>query len=173
LGLVANRLPDREARIERFFTAPARNFQRGSFLIGGSGWDGHPWPSNVRCIGHVYTDQHNAFNSTVDVVLNVNRDSMAQAGYSPATRIFEAAGAGACMITDTWEGVEHFLEPGSEILLADDGNDVVAHLARLTPEARRRIGAAARRRVLSEHTYARRAELVDSVLDGVTIAEAS
>jgi spore maturation protein CgeB len=173
LGLVANRLPDREARIEHFFTTPARKFQGGSFLVGGSGWDGHPWPSNVRCIGHVYTDQHNAFNSTVDVVLNVNRDSMAKVGYSPATRIFEAAGAGACMITDTWEGVEHFLEPGSEILVADDGDDVVAHLARLTPEARRRIGAAARRRVLSEHTYARRAELVDSVLDGVTIAEAS
>jgi spore maturation protein CgeB len=173
LGLVANRLPDREERIERFFTYAARRFPTGSFLIGGSGWDGHGFPSNVRSLGHVYTDQHNAFNSTVDVVLNVNRDSMAKAGHSPATRIFEAAGAAACMITDAWEGVDHFLEPDREILVAASGDEVVEHLRRLTSDERRRIGFAARRRVLAEHTYARRAELVDAVLEGSAIAEAS
>ncbi|HVW27137.1 MAG TPA: glycosyltransferase [Polyangiaceae bacterium] len=173
LGLVANRLPDREARIEEFFTRAARLYPAGCFLIGGNGWDGHDWPENVRAMGHVYTEQHNAFNSTVEVVLNVNRDSMAKAGYSPATRVFEAAGAGACMITDAWEGLSQFLEPGSEILVAHDGAEVVEHLEKLTPEGRQRIGAAARRRVLAEHTYARRAELVDFVLAGSSVAEAS
>ncbi len=173
LGLVANRLPDREARIEEFFTRAARLHSGGTFLIGGSGWNGHGWPDNVRAMGHMYTEQHNAFNSTVDVVLNVSRDSMAKAGYSPATRVFEAAGAGACMITDAWEGLEYFLEPGREILVARDGAEVAERLEALTPDERQRIGVAARRRVVAEHTYARRAELVDSVLDGSSIAEAS
>jgi spore maturation protein CgeB len=166
LGLIANRLPDRERRIEEFFTRAARSLPGKAFLIGGSGWDGHSFPANVRSMGHVYTEQHNAFNSTVDVVLNVNRESMAKAGYSPATRIFEAAGAGACMITDAWEGIEEFLEPSREILVADSGDAVAEHLSRIDIAGREGIGRAARRRVLSEHTYARRAELVDAVLDG-------
>jgi len=166
LGLIANRLPDREHRIEEFFTRAARKLPGSTFLIGGSGWNGHCFPANVRSMGHVYTEQHNAFNSTVDVVLNVNRDSMAKAGYSPATRIFEAAGAGACMITDAWEGIEEFLEPSREILVAESGDAVAEHLSRIDVTGRECIGRAARRRVLSEHTYARRAELVDAVLDG-------
>jgi spore maturation protein CgeB len=78
--------------------------------------------------------------------------------------VFEAAGAGACLITDAWEGIEQFLIPGEEILVARDGADVVAHLAALTPQAACRIGMRARCRVLTEHTYARRADLVDRLL---------
>ena len=87
---------------------------------------------------------HNAFNCSALAVLNVARDSMAEIGFSPATRVFEAAGAGACLITDAWEGIELFLEPGEEVLVARDGADVAAHLAALTPERARAIGARAR-----------------------------
>jgi spore maturation protein CgeB len=120
----------------------------------------------VRYVGHLYTADHNAFNASALAVLNVSRDSMAAYGYSPATRIFEAAGAGACIITDAWEGIGRFFEPGREILVAASGPDVAEHLARLTPEAARRIGEAARRRALTEHTYARRVALVEDVLAG-------
>jgi spore maturation protein CgeB len=89
---------------------------------------------------------------------------MADVGFSPATRVFEAAGAGACLITDAWEGIELFLAPGDEILVARDGQDVAEHLAALDPARARAIGAAARRRVLAEHTYARRGEEVDRLL---------
>ena len=75
-------------------------------------------PPNVRYVGHVYTRDHNAFNCTPRAVLNVNRESMARYGFSPPTRVFEAAGAGACLITDAWEGIELFLEPGREVLVA-------------------------------------------------------
>ncbi len=91
-------------------------------------------PANVRAIGHVGTADHNAFNCSAKAVLNVARDSMAQVGFSPATRVFEAAGAGACLITDAWEGIELFLEPGAEVLVARDGQDVAEHLRTLTPE---------------------------------------
>ncbi|MEH6665333.1 MAG: glycosyltransferase [Brevundimonas sp.] len=164
LALLANRLPDRERRIETFFLEPAAALPDRRFLLGGSGWEDKAVPANVRRIGHVGTADHNAFNVTPRAVLNVARDSMAEIGFSPATRVFEAAGAGACLITDAWKGVEMFLEPDAEILVARDGREVAEHLAALTPERAQEIGAAARRRVLSEHTYARRAVEADALM---------
>jgi spore maturation protein CgeB len=96
-------------------------------------------------------------------VLNVARDSMADIGFSPATRVFEAAGAAACLITDAWEGIELFLQPGEEVLVARDGKDVAEHVRSLTPERAREIGDAALRRVLREHTYAHRGAEVDEL----------
>ena len=164
LSLLANRLPDREARIEEFFLSAARKMPSASFVLGGNGWHDKALPPNVRAIGHVPTAAHNAFNASARAVLNVARDSMAEVGFSPATRVFEAAGAGACLITDAWEGIELFLEPEAEVLVARDGADVAAHLAALTPERARAIGAAARRRVLRDHTYAQRAVQLDALL---------
>ena len=170
LALLANRLPDREERIDRFFLGAARATPDRRFLLGGSGWDGKQLPTNVRACGHVGTADHNAFNSTPLAVLNVTRESMAATGWSPATRVFEAAGAGACLITDEWKGIEEFLEPGVEVLVARDGEGVAVHLAELTPERARAIGAAALARIRSEHTYERRAEQVEALLGAVVAA---
>ena len=163
-AFLANRLPDREKRVEEFFLKPATLLPGAQFLIGGNGWADKDMPPNVRAIGHVGTGSHNAFNCTPRAVLNVARDSMAEMGFSPATRVFEAAGAGACLITDAWEGIEMFLEPGSEVLVARDGSDVAAHLADLTQERAEAIGRAAMERVRRDHTYELRAQEVDRVL---------
>ncbi len=164
LGFLANRLPDREARVEAFFLAAAAALPEHGFLLGGLGWEDKAMPGNVRRLGHVGTADHNAFNCTPLAVLNVARDSMAATGFSPATRVFEAAGAGACLITDAWEGLGQFLRPGEEVLVARDGQDVAEHLRSLAPARARAIGAAALRRVLAEHTYAQRAVIVDRLL---------
>lgn len=164
LAFLGNRLPDREARVEEFFLKPALLLADRGFLIGGNGWDSKPMPGNVRHLGHVYTHEHNAFNCTPLAVLNVARDSMANVGFSPATRVFEAAGAAACLITDAWEGIEQFLTPDREVLVARDGQDVADHLAALTPERARDIGQAALARVKAEHTYALRGAQVDALL---------
>lgn len=164
LNLLANRLPDREARIEEFFLKPAAALPERTFRLGGEGWGDKPMPPNVSRAGHVGTADHNAFNASALAVLNVARDSMAEVGFSPATRVFEAAGAGACLITDAWEGIELFLTPGEEVLVARDGQEVAEHLAALTPERARAIGEAARQRIEGEHTYARRAAEVDALL---------
>jgi spore maturation protein CgeB len=166
LGFLGNRLPDREARVGEFFLNVAPKLPGKTFLLGGSGWADKQMAPNVRYAGHVYTHQHNAFNCTPGAVLNVNRESMARYGFSPPTRVFEAAGAGACLITDEWKGIEMFLEPGSEVLVARDGGQVAEHLASLTEERSRAIGKAALKRVLSEHTYAHRAEQLEAVLEG-------
>jgi spore maturation protein CgeB len=163
LAFLGNRLPDREARVEEFFLAPAGMLATRRFLLGGAGWTDKPMPANVTYVGHVRTADHNGFNCTPLAVLNISRSSMAQNGYSPATRVFEAAGAGACLISDAWVGIELFLKPGEELLVARDGEDVAAILQNLTPRRARDIGARARARVLSEHTYAHRALQVDRV----------
>ena len=164
LSFLGNRLPDREARVEQFFLEPAGCLPDRTFLIGGNGWETKGMPSNVRHIGHVYTRDHNAFNTSPLAVLNIARDSMASTGYSPATRVFEAAGAGACLITDAWIGLELFLKEGEEVLVARDGKDVADHVEALTPERARAIGDAARARIMTEHTYTRRGAEVDVIL---------
>jgi spore maturation protein CgeB len=164
LGFLGNRLPDREARVDEFFFSAASRLPGHRFLIGGNGWGDKPMSANVGRLGHVFTDDHNAFNSTARAVLNITRDSMATCGFSPPTRVFEAAGAGACLITDAWEGVERFLEPEREVLVAADGDDVARHLRDLTPGRAAAIGAAALRRVRAEHTYTQRVAQLDELL---------
>jgi spore maturation protein CgeB len=170
LAFLGNRLPDREARVEEYFFAAAAALPRHRLVLGGSGWGDKPRPANVQYVGHVYTADHNAFNSTAAAVLNISRDSMARYGFSPATRVFEAAGAGACIITDAWEGIELFLEPEREVLVAANGEQVADHVRRLGTTTARAIGAAARQRTLASHTYAHRAAQVSALLEGRSVA---
>lgn len=164
LTFIGNRLPDREARVEEFFLLPASKLPERTFSLGGSGWDDKSMTPNIRYLGHVYTKDHNVLNSSCLAVLNINRESMAKFGFSPPTRVFEAAGAGACIITDTWPGIEEFLEPGTEVLLADGSQGVIGHLETLTPDTARRIGRAGRERILAHHTYYHRAAQLESIL---------
>jgi spore maturation protein CgeB len=164
LGFLGNRLPDREARVEEFFLRAAAESPERRFVLGGNGWADRPMTDNVSYVGHVFTRDHNAFNCTPLAVLNISRESMARYGFSPATRVFEAAGAGACLITDAWEGIELFLEPDREVLVARDGGEVASLVADLTPARAREIGAAALARVLGEHTYTHRVQQVESLL---------
>jgi spore maturation protein CgeB len=170
LAFLGNRLPDPEARVAEFFLGAAAVAPGRRFLLGGAGWEERELPPNVRLLGHVSTNEHNAFNCTPLAVLNVLRESMAANGWSPATRVFEAAGAGACLVSDAWDGIEDFLEPDREALVARSGDEVAAHLEALTPQRARAIGAEARRRVLAEHTYAARAAQVERVLARAGVA---
>jgi len=171
LALLANRLPDREVRIEQFFFEAAKKLPQHRFMLGGNGWADKAMPANVNYVGHVYTRDHNAFNCSSCAVLNVNRDSMASYGFSPPTRIFEAAGAAACLITDAWEGIETFLTPDREVLVAHDADEVVRHLQGLDHEKAKKIGQAALRRVLAEHTYRHRAFQLQRLLDKGVVRE--
>jgi spore maturation protein CgeB len=171
LSFLGNRLPDRESRVEEFFLSAAAASPGRNFLIGGNGWESKQMPQNVRHLGHVFTHEHNAFNCTPLAVLNVARDSMANIGFSPATRVFEAAGAAACLITDAWEGIEQFLEPNEEVLVARDGKDVAEIVGALDEQRARAIGQAALKRVLAEHTYTHRGAEVDALLKSAMVRE--
>ena len=153
LAFVGHRLPDREKRVEDFFFAAAERAPELSFILGGEGWGGRALPRNIRWIGHVGSADHNRINCSARMVLNINRESMAAVGFSPPTRVFEAAGAGACLITDEWAGIDQFFAPEREILVAKSADDIVRYLRNIKPRQSREIGAAMRQRALREHTY--------------------
>lgn len=168
LGFLASRLPDCEAGVDAFFMKPATILRHHDFLLGGAGWHDKVLPTNVRCVGHIGTDRQNAFFASSLATLNVNRASMARFGYSPPARLFQAAGAGACLITETHEEIAHFLEPDREVLVAADGEEVAELVANLSPDEARHIAAAARARILAHHTCEHRARAFDALLEGMT-----
>jgi len=173
LSFLGNRMPDREARVEAFFIEVARLRPKARLLLGGAGWETKTLPDNIRLLGHVDTGSHNAFFGRARATLNINRESMARYGFSPPTRVFEAVGAGACLITDRWEGIELFLKPETEVLVASGADEVAALLDGLTEVRAQNIARQARRRVLADHTYKRRAAEVDRLLIHYVQSEAA
>jgi spore maturation protein CgeB len=170
LFFMGNRLPDREARVREFFLGAAAAAPEARFILGGEGWADLPLPANVRWIGHCPTPLHPAMNSSARLVLNVNRAAMANTGFSPPTRVFEAAACGACVVTDAWEGVDQFFQPDAEILVARSGADVARYVRDLAADAARAIGRRARARALRDHTYASRAETFEAAAHEMLVA---
>lgn len=166
LAFLGNRRPDREARADEFFFGAAAALPTRRFILGGSGWQTRPLPANVDYLGHISSRDHNGFNSSARAVLNVCREGTARWGYCPPGRLFEAAGAGACLITDAWAGLEQFLEPDREILVAHDAAEVAEHLRALSSARARAIGQAALRRLRGEHTFEHRAAQLTRALEG-------
>jgi spore maturation protein CgeB len=158
VAFIGNRLPDREARVEQLFLRAAELAPARRFILGGEGWGDKTLPPNVRWIGHVPTSDHNRVNCSASMVMNINRSSMADFGFSPPTRVFEVAGAGACLLCDDWPGIDECFEPGKEIIVIRSAEDVVSALHRYDPHERRRIGHAFHDRALRDHTYAQRAQ---------------
>jgi spore maturation protein CgeB len=166
LGFLGNCTPDAEAPIDEFFFQPAATLPARKFVLAGNGWQKKLMPPNVNYLGCLPLPEHNAFNGSPRAVLSIQNDTAARQGFSPPMRLFEAAGAGACVITNKWTGIELFLEPGREVLLAANGGEVAEHLEQLTPERAREIARACRARVLAEHTYAHRAAQLEKVMEG-------
>jgi spore maturation protein CgeB len=169
LAFVGNRLPDRERRVDELFLRAAAMAPEMHFLLGGEGWGGKALPENVRWIGHVPTGKHNAVNCSARMVLNINRDSMASVGFSPPTRVFEAAGSGACLLCDAWPGVERFFTPGRELLVVRSADEIVGALRYTSAREAETMGEAFRARALEEHTYAQRAAEFDRFLSAVLL----
>jgi spore maturation protein CgeB len=164
LLFMGNRLPDREERVAEFFVRAAGLCPDARFALGGEGWDDRPLPPNVTRLGHVPTAAHNEVNASARLVLNIHRESMVENGWSPATRMFEAAGAASCQITDAWRGLDEFFAPGREILVAENAEDVARFVRGIDLGTARAIGSAARERALRDHTYRARALVMDRVL---------
>ncbi len=157
VAFIGNRLPDREARVEQLFLHAAELAPHRNFILGGEGWGDKSLPRNVTWIGHVPTGDHNRVNCSAGMVMNINRSSMADFGFSPPTRVFEVAGAGAALLCDEWPGIDECFEPGREIVVVRSAEDVAGALDRYDDEERRHMGAAFRQRALRDHTYAQRA----------------
>ena len=158
---------DRQPALEALFLEPARRRPERTFVLGGAGYpEDFPWTSNINFVRHLPPSRHAAFFSSSRLTLNVTRRDMAAMGWCPSGRLFEAAACGAPVLSDSWEGLERFFEPGREILLADTTDAAVAALD-LDPAEVARVGQAARARVLAEHTSDHRAGELLAILDAV------
>lgn len=155
---------DRQPALERLLLEPARRAPHLSFMVAGPQYpESIAWPANVRRAEHVAPAEHARFYAKSRFTLNITREDMRRAGFSPSIRLFEAAACGAPLISDTWPGLETLFEPGSEILLAD-GPEAVLSALEAPEDARLALGAAARARVLQAHTAERRAEELETEL---------
>ena len=159
---------DRQKALEEFFVEPARRVPGRKFLIGGAQYPQEfPWSENIFFARHVAPPDHPAFYSSSRLTLNVTRRAMAEMGYCPSGRLFEAAACNVPLISDWWEGLNEFFEPGSEILVARTIDDVVNAL-NLSAEELKEISRAARERTLWRHTADRRAMDFENVLQQIT-----
>jgi len=165
LSYLGTYAPDRQGALEQLFLEPARRSPNKKFLIGGAQYpEDFPWSENVWFVHHVPPDHHPAFYSSSSLTLNITRSAMANWGYCPSGRLFEAAACHTAMISDYWEGLESFFEPGREILVANNANDVMDALVRDAGDLEQ-IGNAARERVLAEHTADHRAQQLLQLLE--------
>jgi spore maturation protein CgeB len=165
LSYVGTYSEDRQPSVEAMFLEPARQRPGARFFLAGAQYPPMELPLNVVHETHVYPRDHSALYCSSLATLNLTRQSMRQYGWSPSTRLFEAAASGACIISDTWPGLDSILEPEREILLGQTCSDVLHHVGALSRERRAAIGHAARERVLREHTYEQRAAQVEAAFE--------
>lgn len=159
---------DRQGALAELFLEPAGRLPRRKFMLGGAQYpDDFPWAENVWFVRHVPPPEHAAFYSSSRATLNVTRAAMAHFGYCPSGRLFEAAACRTPVISDGWEGLKEFFEPGREILVASSADDVVEAM-KLGQEELRSIGQAARDRVLESHTAARRGREFVNLIEGAS-----
>jgi spore maturation protein CgeB len=156
---------DRQSALEKLFVAPARLRQDLRFLIGGAQYPADfPWSSNIYFVRHLPPSEHAPFFASSRLTLNVTRRAMAEMGWCPSGRLFEAAASGAPLLSDSWVGLENFFEPGEEILLAEDATDTLASLE-LSHEQLSGIAKRARQRTLDQHSSNRRASELIALLE--------
>ena len=149
--------PDRHPKIDEWLIAVARSFPERKFIVAGPQYPRNVrWPRNVRRIQHLNPRWHPHLYSSSRLTLNVTRRDMMRAGYSPSVRLFEAAACGAAIVSDSWPGLEEFLEPGKQILLATSGDDVCRYLE-CSDQELHAIGEAAQAQVLARHSNRQRA----------------
>jgi spore maturation protein CgeB len=162
---------DRQASLDTLFVGPAQQRPKLRFLIGGAQYpQDFPWSPNVYFVRHLPPSEHPGFFCSSRLTLNVTRASMAEMGWCPSGRLFEAAACGTPVLTDTWDGLDYFFTPGAEVIAAHGQHDALDALDCDDAELAR-IGRAARERTLTEHTSQRRADqLITALHDARSVA---
>jgi spore maturation protein CgeB len=159
LGYLGTWSADRQPVLDELLVEPARQRPSDSLVVAGPQYPAEiVWPANVQRIEHLPPAEHAGFYNAQRLTLNVTRADMVRAGWSPSVRLFEAAACGVPVVSDWWEGLDSFFLPDKEILVARSAADVVRHLDGVDDDRRAEIGAAARARVLAEHTAEHRAD---------------
>ena len=164
LSYIGTYSADRQPTLTRLLIETSRLRPELKFAVAGPQYpEDIAWPANVERLEHVSPEDHPAFYAASRFTLNVTRRDMIEAGYSPSVRLFEAGACGCPILSDAWSGLDTLFEPGREIIVCRDREDVMAALD--MPQTRRRaLGRAYRQRVLAEHTGEHRARELEDYL---------
>jgi spore maturation protein CgeB len=159
---------DRQTKLMRLLNKPAALLPNHRFLVAGAMYpEDIAWQPNVSRLTHVSPPDHSAFYSSARFTLNLTREDMITAGYSPSVRLFEASACGAAILSDNWEGLGEFLSPGEQVLLPRDEHDVTDILLHLSDAERRKIGDSARERIFADHTSMHRASQFEDIVSSI------
>jgi len=162
---------DRQDALERLFVEPAEQLPGMYFRLAGAMYPpDFPWKPNIYFDRHLPPSEHSAFYCSSRLTLNVTRRAMAENGYCPSGRFFEAAACGVPILTDCWDGLDSFFTPGTEVLEAKTTQDAVNALL-LTDAELRSVGRAARERTLEEHTAAARARQMEAAFEAARVSQ--
>jgi spore maturation protein CgeB len=165
LGYLGTYSADRQPTLERLLLESAKRWPQGRFAVAGPQYpEDIVWPGNVKRTIHLSPHEHTAFYGAQRYTLNVTREAMKQTGYAPSVRLFEAGACGVPIISDWWEGLDSVFRIGKEVLVGESPEDVLKLLHDLPDMERLTIAAAARLRVLAEHTPERRVFQLESYL---------
>lgn len=159
---------DRQPKLMHYLNDAARQLPSAKFIVAGPQYPSSvAWEPNVSRIVHLPPSEHRAFYSSARFTLNLTRDDMVAAGYSPSVRLFEASACGAAILSDQWAGMEEFLTPGSEVLLPADADEVTHILRNMSESERVAMGSRARDRILAEHTATHRAQQFEAIVSSL------
>ncbi|GHA45460.1 glycosyl transferase [Salinimicrobium marinum] len=163
MGYLGTYSDDRQPTLNELLIKSARDIQDTQFVVAGPQYPKEiEWPENVERIDHLPPAQHRSFYNSQKYTLNVTREDMIKAGYSPSVRLFEAAACGVPIISDYWDGIETIFEPGNEILIAKTSSEVLEYFRNISEEKRIQIGENARQKVLKHHTSRARAKELET-----------
>ena len=171
LSYMGTYAPDRQEKLTQLLCEPAEGLPEKNFIVAGPQYPREiQWPKNVRHMIHLEPKFHPPFYCSSRFTLNLTRNKMINKGYSPSVRLFEAAGCGAAIISDTWAGLESFFVPDRDILLARSKEDVIQYLLNLSDDEAQQIGRCAQERVLAEHSAEKRAIQFEEYVGAKTLA---
>jgi spore maturation protein CgeB len=153
---------DRQPAVQKLLIDVAAVQPHRLFAVAGPQYpDNISWPANVERIYHLPAGDHREFYNSQKFTLNLTRQDMVRAGYSPSVRLFEAAACGTPIITDVWPGLDTVFTPTREILPVRTPEDVTSYL-QMPEEQRLEVGERGRSRALRQHTAAVRAHQFES-----------
>jgi spore maturation protein CgeB len=159
LGYLGTYSHDRQPPLNKLMLQAAKILNNHKFIVAGPQYpEAINWPINLQRVDHVPPHEHRKFYNSQRFTMNITRADMIKWGYSPSVRLFEAAACATPIISDNWEGLDTFFEPGIDILIAETKEDTIYYLKNITEEERKRIGQNGRRKVLQLHTAAHRAQ---------------
>jgi spore maturation protein CgeB len=157
--LIANADPARTAHLEALLRAPVRATVVGNHFGRHPLYWRHPGgfrpPVGNAAMGRVYARHRLALNVHARVVRGGTN-----------MRTFECAGYGIPLLADHRPGIESLFEPGREIALYREPEELPEALARLLadPRTAREMAERARVRALAEHRYEQR---IGRLLEGL------